>query len=174
MYYRDFEKLTLARGLLLPSYPASKNICALGGMVANNSGGEKTLFYGKTADYVAALKVVLADGKEYEINPGVPTAGEIYEKIYKLITDNMQIITKAKPKVAKNSAGYALWDVWESDSQTFDLTRLFVGSQGTLGLTTEITFKLVPVKKHSRLVVIFLMLLLLSVLVLVLLLIGLI
>jgi FAD/FMN-containing dehydrogenase len=41
-----------SRGLLYPPYPASKDLCALGGMVNNNSGGEKTLAYGKTEDYV--------------------------------------------------------------------------------------------------------------------------
>jgi len=41
VYYRDFEKRTLKKGLILPSYPASKSICTLGGMIANNAGGEK-------------------------------------------------------------------------------------------------------------------------------------
>src|SRR3989344_7170221 len=43
VYYRDFEKAAAERGLFLPSYPASKEICAIGGMIANNSGGEKAL-----------------------------------------------------------------------------------------------------------------------------------
>src|SRR3989344_4733281 len=43
LFYRDFEKETLSRGLLLPPYPASRELCAVGGMIANNSGGEKTL-----------------------------------------------------------------------------------------------------------------------------------
>ncbi|MGH7174838.1 MAG: FAD-binding oxidoreductase, partial [Minisyncoccia bacterium] len=62
VYYRDFEKATLAKGLILPSYPASREICAMGGIVANNSGGERTLEYGKTEKYVEELEVVLADG----------------------------------------------------------------------------------------------------------------
>ena len=41
MYYRDFEKETLAHDLLLPPFPASREICALGGMVGNNAAGEK-------------------------------------------------------------------------------------------------------------------------------------
>ncbi|HWA64484.1 MAG TPA: FAD-binding oxidoreductase, partial [Candidatus Paceibacterota bacterium] len=52
VYYRDFEKETLKKGLLLPSYPASRSIAALGGIVSNNSGGEKSLAYGKTERYV--------------------------------------------------------------------------------------------------------------------------
>src|SRR3989338_3402524 len=65
VFYRDFEKETQKIVVFLPSYPASKSIAALGGMVANNSGGEKTLRYGQTKKYVKELKVVLSDGNEY-------------------------------------------------------------------------------------------------------------
>jgi len=57
-YYRDFEKATLEKGLILPCYTASKELCTVGGMVANNSGGEKTLTYGKTIDYVKKFQFV--------------------------------------------------------------------------------------------------------------------
>src|SRR3989344_3918898 len=120
-FYRDFEKETLKRGLLMPSYPASRELCAVGGMVANNSGGEKSLRYRKT---------------------------------YDLLEANYDTIQKAKPNVSKNSAGYALWDVW--DKKKFDLTKLFVGSQGTLGLITKIKFRLIKPDKYSKLLVIFL------------------
>ena len=59
VWYRDFEKEAAKQNLLLPSYPASKDICTLGGMVANNAGGEKSLRFGKTEDYVVELKMVL-------------------------------------------------------------------------------------------------------------------
>ena len=62
VYYRDFEKETLKKGYLLPSYPASREIAALGGIINNNSGGEQTLEYGKTERYIEELEVVLADG----------------------------------------------------------------------------------------------------------------
>src|SRR3989338_8349428 len=51
MFYRDFEKLTLEKGLILPCFTASKSINAMGGMFGNNSAGERTLKYGKTEDY---------------------------------------------------------------------------------------------------------------------------
>src|SRR5574338_316134 len=69
VYYRDFEKQTLAKDWLLPSYPASREICTVGGMAANNSGGEKSLRYGKTENYIQALQVVLADGSACELKP---------------------------------------------------------------------------------------------------------
>ncbi len=165
VYYRDFEKAIAAQDFLLPSYTASKALCAVGGMVANNSGGEKTLRYGKTADYVRRLNVVLSDGKEYILQPlnsmqlraklrQADFEGGIYRDMYQLITDNTAILAAAKPRVSKNSAGYALWDVY--DGKIFDLTRLFSGSQGTLGIITEIEFRTIRPKKYSRLLIIFL------------------
>jgi FAD/FMN-containing dehydrogenase len=165
VYYRDLEKETLKKNLYLPSFPASREICALGGMLANNSGGEQSLRYGKTKDYVEYLKVVLADGNEYQfqkINQNELSQkmsqknfeGEIYRKVFNLINENLNEIQKAKPKVSKNSAGYNIFEVW--DGQNFDLTKLFVGSQGTLGMITEAKLRLVPKVKHSRLLVIFL------------------
>ncbi len=165
VYYKDFEKETLKHNLILPSFPASREICTVGGMVANNAGGEKSLTYGKTDRYVKGLKVVLSDGNEYVLKPLEQYEleaklklnnfeGEIYRRVYGLVNKNYDLLQRAKPKVHKNSAGYALWDVW--DKETFDLTQLFVGSQGTLGLITKIKFELVEPKPHSRMLVIFL------------------
>lgn len=164
-FYRDVEKITLAQNLLMPSYPASREICTVGGMVANNSGGEKSLSYGKTQNYVKKLQVVLADGNAYEFAPlsnselakklqQTDFEGMLYKRIYELITSNKELLSGTRPAVSKNSAGYNLWDVW--DGATFDMTKLIVGSQGTLGFITEITFRLIRPKPYSRLLVIFL------------------
>lgn len=164
VFYRDFELETLKKDLLLPPYPASREICTVGGMVSNNSGGEKTLAYGKAEDFVMELKVVLADGNEYTVKPLTKNElvekiklnnleGRIYSEIFHLVEDNYDKLKAAKPNVTKNSAGYFLWNVW--DKTTFDLTKLIVGSQGTLGIITEIKFRLVKTKKHDRLAVIF-------------------
>ena len=157
MFYRDFEKITLAKGLILPCYTASKSMNAMGGMFGNNSAGEKTLKYGKAEDYILESKVVFADGIERTVKPfsvnEISQKEEIYKKIYELIKQNKEEIKLAKPNVHKNSAGYYLWNVIKDN--IFDLNKLLVGSQGTLGIATEITFKLVPVAKFSKLVVIF-------------------
>lgn len=167
VYYRDFEKETLKHGVILPSYTASKELNTVGGMVANNSAGEKSLTYGKTERYVQELKVVLQDGVEYSFKKlhrdelerkkqQQNYEGEIYRRLEQLIKDNKREIQNAKPVVSKNSAGYGIWNVWDEKNDTFDLTQLFVGSQGTLGIISEITFSLVKPKSASRMLVLFL------------------
>jgi len=165
IFYRDFEILTKEKGLLYPAFPASKSIAALGGMVANNSAGEKSLKYGKTDKFVEELEVILSDGQKYLIKPLTQTEldqkisqddfeGKIYKQIYDLLESNYDAIHTAKPKVTKNSAGYALWNVWNREK--FDLTQLFVGSQGTLGVITKAKLRLVDLEKETRMGVIFL------------------
>lgn len=164
VFYRDFETATLAKNLLLPCYTASKSLNTVGGMVANNSAGEKSLSYGQTKDYVEELNVVLSDGNEYvfgeldnhqlELKLKLPGfEGEIYRQMYRLIRDNYEKIKSAKPTTSKNSAGYLLWEVW--DGARFNLAKLITGSQGTLGLVTKIKYRLVRPKPKSELLVIF-------------------
>ena len=157
MFYRDFEKITKEHGLILPCYTASKDLNAMGGMYGNNSAGEKTLKYGKTEDYIVEAKVVFADGVERTVKPfpvsEILTQEEVYKKLFNLIKKDEEEIMRAKPKVHKNSAGYYIWNVLHDGM--FDLNKLLVGSQGTLGIATEITFRLVPVQPHSKLVTIF-------------------
>ena len=166
VYYRDFEKESLARGLVMPSYPASKSLAALGGIVNNNSGGEKTLRYGKTSKYVEEMSMVLSDGNSYTFGPLSREAleakkaqqdfeGELYRCVHDLIEKNYDAIQTARPHVAKNSAGYALWDIWDRETGIFDMTKLFVGGQGTLGIMTQAKLKLVRVKTKTRLAVLF-------------------
>ncbi len=167
VYFRDFEKEITPKGLLYPPYPASKDLCALGGMISNNSGGEKTLAYGKTEDFVQEIGLVMSDGQEHLIKPLSGAAlesqlkepgffGDVYRKMHALLDANYDALTAAKPDVSKNSAGYYLWNVWDKKTGVFDLTKLIVGSQGTLGLVAEAKLRLVPIKKYSQLVVVFL------------------
>ncbi len=167
VFYRDFEKKTLEQELIFASYPASRELCAIGGIVNNNSGGEKSLQYGKTENFVKRVKVVLRDGNTYEFKPLNKNElqakmeqgdfeGELYSKMFKLIDDNYDVIKKAKPDVTKNSAGYFLWNVYDRETGIFDLTKLWVGAQGTLGLLLEADIELVPVHAHRDMLIIFL------------------
>ncbi len=165
IFYRDFEKLTLEKNLILPCYTASKNLNALGGMIGNNCAGEKTLRYGKMENFILESKVIFADGNEYLVKPlnveelnskmnQGDYEGNIYKNLFDLIEMNKNIIEGARPDVSKNSAGYYLWNIYQNG--IFDLNKLLVGSQGTLGLVTEAKIKLVPTEPVSKLFVIFL------------------
>lgn len=163
-FFRDFDKLT--GDYELPSYPASRDLCTVGGIINNNSGGERSLSYGKTERYVPELRFVFADGVERLVKPldrdelnakmdQDDFEGKVYRDLYELIEANYDQIKAAKPHVSKNSTGYRLWDVWDRETGIFDLTQAIIGAQGTLGLVTEGTFKLVPRAKHSGLLVLF-------------------
>jgi len=163
VFYRDFDKATQAENWELPSYTASREINTVGGMVANDSGGEKNLKYGKTDRYVQELEVVLADGQKHilknlqgdELTKKLQEEsfeGGLYRRMSALIASNRDLIQKARPRVTKNSAGYALWELGDG-KQSLNLARLICGSQGTLGLITRIRFSLVRPKKYSSMVV---------------------
>jgi len=167
VFYRDFEKETLKHNLIFASYPASREICAMGGIFNNNSGGEKSLKYGKTEKYVKRMKVVLSDGNIYELTALSEEKlkqkmaqnnfeGDLYKKMYELIINNFDEIKKAKPDVSKNSAGYFLWNVWDPDKKIFDLTQVFVGAQGTLGFLLEGDLELISIRKHRDMLIIYL------------------
>lgn len=167
VHYRDFEPKTLEHGAIMPSYPASRELCTIGGMVNNNAGGEKSLQYGKTEKFIQELKVVFADGNEYVVRPLTKAEldakiaqgdyeGELYKKLHGLIEANYGTIKAAQPNVSKDSTGYHLWNVWDKATGVFDLTQLIVGAQGTLCFVTDITFRLVPAPKHSGTLVMFL------------------
>jgi FAD/FMN-containing dehydrogenase len=166
-YYRDFEVETLKQDVIFPSYTASRDLCALGGMYGNNCAGEKTLRYGKFNDYILSSKVIFTDGNEYNIEPlnrpqleekmkQQTFEGSVYREIWSMIQEHGTDIIDAKPIVSKNSAGYALWNVWNAKTQMFDLNQLLVGSQGTLGIVTEMKIRLVPVEPMTAMMVTFL------------------
>lgn len=167
VYMRDIDPLTDKHGLMLGCVPASRAICTIGGMVGNNSGGEQSLRYGNTERSVRELRVVFADGNEYDVRPlsrrelevkmhQGDFEGELYRRTYELIEKHYDTIHNARPRVNKNSMGYNLWSVWDRDTGIFDLTHLITGSQGTLGVVTEIVMRVHPKAKHSGLLILYL------------------
>lgn len=168
VFYRDFEKATLAHNnQVLPSFPASREIAAMGGIVNNNSGGERTLEYGKTAKYLEEVEVILDDGSrttfrsltlsEVEQKCTLNTReGAIYREMRELLQTHKDEVEEARPTVSKNSAGYALWDVIDPVTGNMNLAKLICGAQGTLALTTKMKLSLVHQQEHRAMLVIFL------------------
>ncbi len=149
--YAKLEQTLHTHGRFLPPYPSSSEFSTLGGAIANNAAGEKSVKYGATREYVKNLNVVLANGeliatkrlnkRELSKKKGLTNfEGEVYRSLDALITDNWELINDHKIDVTKNSAGYDLSQVKKKDG-SFDLTPLIVGSQGTLGIVTQATIK---------------------------------
>ncbi len=159
MIYLELQGILHSHGRWLPPYPASIDFATIGGAVANNSAGEKTIKYGSTRDYVQSLRVVLSNGdvittrrlsrKELAAKKRQDDfEGEIYRQLDELLKANKQIINAAPPQTSKNSAGYDLWDV-RGRNGSFDLSQLIVGSQGTLGVVTEATLRTEKLNEHT-------------------------
>jgi FAD/FMN-containing dehydrogenase len=166
LYYRDFEKVADQNDVVYPSYPASKTICAWGGIINNNSGGEKSLNYGKTQNHVLEINMILRDGKlhnfkklsQEELNKkmkGNDFEAEIYKKTFDLFSKNDDLIKKSKPNVSKNSSGYNIWNVWNKEEKTFNLSQVFIGAQGTFGVMTDAKVKFINKKKYEGMLVVF-------------------
>ncbi|MGH7238355.1 MAG: FAD-binding oxidoreductase, partial [Candidatus Saccharimonadales bacterium] len=138
--FGKLQQTLITHGRFLPPYPASLEYSTVGGAVANNAGGEKSFKYGDMRGFVASLKVVLANGElietgrlsKRELGKKLGLAsfeGEIYRALDTLIEEQQTAIGQLDSAVTKNASGYDLTNIKTKDG--FDLTPLFVGSQGT-------------------------------------------
>lgn len=163
LIYSALQQALVTHGKFIPPAPSSAAFSTMGGAVANNAGGKYSLKYGKVIDYVKSVQAVLANGeiietkrltkRELNKKKGLTSfEGEVYRTVDNLIEDNKELIAQfRKLGVSKNSAGYNLSLIKDKDG-SFDLTPLLVGSQGTLALITQITFKTVPHPTQSTLI----------------------
>lgn len=168
--WRDIEKKLKAHDAYLPPYPASKDICSIGGSIGNNAAGPDSLRHGHCADWVESMDVVLHDGHTYTIKPLTfrefkslikqdHEHARVAKEIFDLISKNEKEIKNNKPHTAKNSAGYPLWSVipegvakFKKGVGVFDMTRLIAGSQGTIGIITHITMRAIKIPKNTTLI----------------------
>jgi D-lactate dehydrogenase (cytochrome) len=137
------ERLT-ADGAWFPPVPTFTGACA-GGIVATNAAGAATFKYGSTRQWVEALTVVLADGRVLEIASGAHRARDgrlAIDTRHGRLT--VPVPTYVMPAVAKRSAGYHA-------ARDMDLIDLFIGSEGTLGIVTQITFRTMSPAPHIAL-----------------------
>jgi len=137
----ELNKKLAAAGRWMPVDPSSYASCTIGGMVANNSSGVRTMKYGSTMEFVKAVRAVVPGEHAAPVGPMTleqALSGDARTKrVASLLLENQDEIKREQPKVTKNSSGYRLEKVVHDG--VFDLPKLFVGSEGTLGVFTEAT-----------------------------------
>ena len=149
----ELNKHLMSDGLMFGPDPSSRDMCKLGGMLANNSSGPHTLRYGSVKDNVQSLRVRLEASEWLDARPygfddpilqHVLNDHPSLQGILDLVREHKALIQNKRPRVSKNSAGYNLFDVVDGvERGVFDLPKLFVGSEGTLGIFSEATLTLV-------------------------------
>lgn len=131
----------------------------IGGMMANNSSGARSVLYGKTIDHVLEQKVILSDGSIADFRPLQPgelaaklqldsLEGNCYRAVRMLSAEYADDVARHFPKVLRRVGGYNL-DEFTDPGKPFDMTRLMVGSEGTLAIVLEAKLRLVPLPKHK-------------------------
>ena len=144
------------RGLQLPLDLSTSNRATIGGMLANNSSGTRSIVYGKTIHFVEELSVVLADGSLVQMRPlsyseledrltRTDREGACYRIVRDLASAHAEEIQQRYPQILRRVGGYNL-DEFVSPER-FNLARILVGSEGTLGLTVAATLRLAPLPK---------------------------
>jgi len=135
----DFQKAVDAEGLFYPPDPTEWS-CQIGGTVATNASGARSFKYGATRDYVERLRVALVDGDVLEFRRGEHRASETGGFSIRVPNDksiHVRVPSYDRPNVTKNVSGYF-------NEPTMDAMDLFIGSEGTLGVVTEIGLTLRP------------------------------
>ena len=136
---------------------ATSNRATLGGMIGNNSAGARSIVYGKMVDHVVGLQVLLWDGSELTTGPLDDAAldarrqapsreGELYRTVLEVLEVHAEEIDRRYPRLLRRVAGYNLPEL---RARPFNLSRLLVGSEGTLGVVTEATVRVVPRPQHA-------------------------
>ncbi|MCH7871120.1 MAG: FAD-binding protein [Planctomycetes bacterium] len=161
---RDNLNAVLAKdGLHYAPDPATTSRANVGGMIGNNAAGVRSIVYGKTVDHTLATRSLLADGTEltfaalpaeqYETKAASKTReGEILRGFRKIISENRDEILRRFPKIMRRCGGYNL-DEFVGD-EPWNLSKVLVGSEGTLALTLEATLNLEPIPEHACLCVV--------------------
>ncbi len=123
----------------------------IGGMIANNSSGARSVLYGKTIDHVLELDVILADGETAHLAPGHDAP--FIDTVMRLAAEHAAEIDRRYPKVLRRVGGYNL-DEFLHGREPFNPAKIIVGSEGTLAVILEAKLNLVELPKEKSVVVV--------------------
>lgn len=159
----ELNRALKPHGLLFAPDISTSNRATIGGMIANNSSGARSILYGKTIDHVLDVTAVLSDGSlvhwrslaEQELETRCvqqDLEGACYRITRQLAAVHAGEIADRFPKILRRVGGYNLDDfvpdrLGGHDGVPFNLARLLIGSEGTLGLTVEAKLKLVELPR---------------------------
>lgn len=163
--FKSLQETLHTHGFFLPPAPESYEYSTIGGAIANNSSGVRSFKYGDMAAWVDRLEVVLANGELIQTGPlnkrelskklGLPTLeGELYRAVDAILSDGQETINAYQKAInaSSDNVGFRL-EALKQKNGDVDLTQLFVGSQGTLGIITEAILRVAPYTPASTLVV---------------------
>jgi FAD/FMN-containing dehydrogenase/Fe-S oxidoreductase len=141
-----------SHGLRFAPDVSTASRATIGGMIANNSSGARSVLYGKTIDHVIELEVVFADGSVAKLGTGgeVP---ECFRTVLALAAEHAEEIDRRFPKVLRRVGGYNL-DEFVPGREPFNLAKMIVGSEGTLAVILEAKLKLVRLPNEKAVLVV--------------------
>ncbi|KFI12367.1 FAD-binding oxidoreductase [Vibrio coralliilyticus] len=137
---------------------STSNRATLGGMINTDASGQGSLKYGKTSDHVLSLQTVFADGSvlESDMSQGEPKDGEYaYQALQvteQVCRSKREQINAKFPPLNRFLTGYDLKNAIDEETQSFDLTRVLCGAEGSLAFITEAKLNLTPIPKARTLV----------------------
>lgn len=142
-------------GMRFAPDPGSQDLCRIGGMVGHNASGYRSVKYGQTGNHVLGLKILLADETSlhaHDVRLDSSEWAEIVQNVEALkrvqqeIEEHREAILSSRRPIRKHSSGYDLAGLAESLARgVFPLASLFVGSDGTLGVVTEVTLRVLRI-----------------------------
>ncbi|CAM5527914.1 FAD-binding oxidoreductase OS=Streptomyces alboniger OX=132473 GN=CP975_15410 PE=4 SV=1 [Streptomyces alboniger] len=144
----DLRAAAAPHGLTFGPDPSTHNRCTLGGMVGNNSCGSHSVAWGTTADNVRELSVISGRGDTHRLGQGWHGAPE---GLRALVEGHVKLLRTGYPDLPRRISGYALDALLPERGP--DLARAFCGSEGTLGILTEATVRLVEAPRARALAV---------------------
>jgi FAD/FMN-containing dehydrogenase/Fe-S oxidoreductase len=153
----DLNAAAARHGLMFAPDTSTANRATLGGMIGNNSCGSRSARYGMTIDHVESLRVVLSDGSPATLGAvtqdecmrrarGDSLEARLYRDVPALAERRASAIRTGFPPYWRRSGGYRLERLLPEHAP-FDLSKVVVGSEGTLAITTEATVRLVPLPR---------------------------